>query len=121
MLSQGVVMLHDNACPYNPAVTQVLIATFGWEQFNHPSYSRDLVPSDFHVFLHLKTFLGGQRFHDDEVKEAINIWSATQAASFYDAGIQKLVPQQWRKLCQKVVYIKWQYKWFRNKFLVFFQ
>jgi hypothetical protein len=43
------------------------------------------------VFLHLKTFLGGRRFHD-KVKEAINMWFALQAASFYDAGIQKLVP-----------------------------
>jgi hypothetical protein len=51
-----------------------------------------LAPSDFHVFLHLKTFLGGRRFHDDNaVKEAVNMWFASQAASLYDAGIQKLV------------------------------
>jgi hypothetical protein len=31
--------------------TQALIATFGWEQFDHPHYSPDLTPSDFHVFL----------------------------------------------------------------------
>jgi hypothetical protein len=43
------------------------------------------------VFLHLKTFLGGRWFHDDEVKEAVNTWFASQAASFYDAGIQKLL------------------------------
>jgi hypothetical protein len=43
------------------------------------------------VFLHLKTFLGGQRFHDDsEVKEAINTWFASQVASFYDTGIKCL-------------------------------
>jgi hypothetical protein len=43
--------------------------------------------------LHLKTFLCGRRFHDDnEVKEAVKMWFASQAASFYDAGIQKLVP-----------------------------
>jgi histone-lysine N-methyltransferase SETMAR len=71
---------------------QDLIMTFGWEQFDYPPYSPDLVPSDFHVFPHLKTFLGGRRFHDDEVKEALNTWFASQAASFYDAGIQKLVP-----------------------------
>jgi hypothetical protein len=41
------------------------------------------------VFLHLKTLLGWRRFHDDnEVKEAVNTWFASQAASFYDAGIQ---------------------------------
>jgi hypothetical protein len=41
------------------------------------------------VFLRLKTFLGGRRFHDEE---AVNTWFPSQAASFYDAGIQKLVP-----------------------------
>jgi hypothetical protein len=93
-------MLHENAHPHTATITQDLIATFGWEQFDHlPPYNPDLAPSDFHVFLHLKTFPGGQQFHDDyEVKEAINTWFASQAASFYDAGIQKLlqqVPQQW--------------------------
>jgi histone-lysine N-methyltransferase SETMAR len=85
MLSWGVVMLHDNAHPHTAASTQDLI-TFGWEQFDHPPYSPDLAPSDFHVFLHLKTFLAGQRLHD-EIKEAINMWCAPQVASFYDAGI----------------------------------
>jgi hypothetical protein len=92
MLSQGVVMLHDNACPHTAVTTQDLIATFGWEQFDHPPYTPDLAPRDFHVFLHLKTFLGGRRFHDDKVKDAINTWFASQTASFYDVGIQKLVP-----------------------------
>jgi hypothetical protein len=103
MLSQGVVMLHDNACPHTAAATQDLIATFGWGQFDHPPYSLGFAPIDFHVFLHLKTFLGGRRFHDDnEVKEAAYTWFASQAASFYGAGIQKCVPgyNKW-KLCQK--------------------
>jgi histone-lysine N-methyltransferase SETMAR len=87
MLSQSVVMLHDNARPHTAAATR-LIVTFGWEQFNHPPYSSDLAPSDFHVFLHLKTFLGGWQFHDDnDVKEAVNTWFASQAAPVYDAGI----------------------------------
>jgi hypothetical protein len=70
-----------------------IFATFGWEQFDHPPYNPDLVPSALHVFLYLKTFLGGRWFHDDnEVKEAVNTWFALQAASFYNAGIQKLCP-----------------------------
>jgi hypothetical protein len=92
MLSQGVVMLHDNAYPHVAIAMQDLFATFGWKQFDHPSYSPDLLPSDLHMFLHLITFLGGWRFHNDEVKEAVNMWFASQAASFYDAWIQKLVP-----------------------------
>jgi histone-lysine N-methyltransferase SETMAR len=92
MLSRGVVMLHNNARPHTVATTQDLIATFDWEQFDHPPYSPDLAPSDFLVFLHLKTFLGGRRFHN-KVKEAVNTWFASQVASLYDAGIQKLVPR----------------------------
>jgi histone-lysine N-methyltransferase SETMAR len=62
---------------------QDLIVTFGWEQFDHPPYSPDLAPSDFHVFPHLKTFLGGRRFQNySEVKEAVNTWFASQVASF---------------------------------------
>jgi hypothetical protein len=81
-------MLHDNARSHTAAAaTQDLIGTFGWEQFDHPPYSPDFVPSDFHVFLHLKTFLGGRRFHDNRVKEAVIMWFASQVASFYDAGI----------------------------------
>ena len=84
-------MIHDNACPHTAAAMQNLITTFGWEQFDHPPCSPDLVPSDFHMFLHLKSFLAGRRFHDNEVKEAVTTCFASQAASFYDEGIQKLV------------------------------
>jgi hypothetical protein len=94
-------MLHDNAYSHTAAATQNLIAKFGCEQFVHPPYSPDLAPRYFHVFLHLKTFLGGRRSHD-KVKEAINTWFASQAASFYDARIQNLVPR-YDKLCRKVV------------------
>jgi histone-lysine N-methyltransferase SETMAR len=73
MLSQAVVMLHDNALQHTATATQDLIATLGWEQFDHPLYSPDLVPSDFHVFLHPKTFVGGRWFKDDEVKEVVCI------------------------------------------------
>jgi hypothetical protein len=45
------------------------------------------------VFLCLKTFLHGWWFHDNnKVKEAMSTWFTSQAASFYDTGIQKLGP-----------------------------
>jgi hypothetical protein len=52
-----------------------------------PPYSPGLAPSDFHAFLHLKTFLRGRLEYDgNEAKEAVNMF-ASQTASFYDAGI----------------------------------
>jgi len=92
MLSRGVVMIHGNTRSHTAAAMQNLITTFGWEQFDHPPYSPDLAPSDFHLFLHLKSFLAGRRFHDDsEVKEAVTTCFASQVASFYNEGVQKLL------------------------------
>ena len=94
MLSRGVLLLHDNALPHTAALTQNLITSFGWEQIDHPPYSPDLAPSDFHLFLHLKKFLAGQRFeNDDDLKDAVKKWLTSQAAAFYEEGVQKLVPR----------------------------
>jgi len=90
MISCGVLMIHDSTRPHT--AIQYLITTFGCEQFDHPPYGPDLAPSDFRLFLHLKSFLAGLWFHkDNEVKEAVTTCFAQQAASFCDEGIQKLV------------------------------
>jgi histone-lysine N-methyltransferase SETMAR len=70
---------------------QNLIMKFGWEQFNHAPFSPDWAPSDFHLFLHLKFFLAGRWFHNTEVKEDITTCCTSQAASFYNEGINRLV------------------------------
>ncbi|GFX19173.1 histone-lysine N-methyltransferase SETMAR [Trichonephila clavipes] len=68
------------------------ILSFGWEQIDHPPYSPDWAPSDFHLFRYLKEFLGGKRFDTaGEVKEEVQDWLSSPAADVYDLGIQKLV------------------------------
>ena len=63
-------------------------------KWTSPPYSPDLAPSDVHLFLHLKKFLGGKRFDDDDdLKDAVPKWLTSQAAAFYEEGIQKLVPR----------------------------
>ncbi|KDR21419.1 hypothetical protein L798_03454, partial [Zootermopsis nevadensis] len=55
-----------------------------------------LAPSDFHLFLHFKKFLSGQRqrFENDrEAEMVVTQWFQSQAADFYDTGIPKLVPR----------------------------
>ncbi|GFX22070.1 mariner Mos1 transposase [Trichonephila clavipes] len=47
---RGVLLLHDNARPHSAINTQNLIRSFGWEQIDHPPYSPDLAPSNFHLF-----------------------------------------------------------------------
>ena len=51
--------------------------------------------SDLHFFLHLKKFLSDQlqRFlNDREAEMSVTQWFQSQAADFYDTGIQTLVP-----------------------------
>ena len=58
--------------------------------------SPDLVPNDFHLFLHLKKFLSGQhqRFQNDrEAEMNVTQWFQSQAADLYDTEIQKLIPR----------------------------
>jgi len=94
MLTATILLLHDNARPHSAAQTQELITAFKWEQMDHPPYSPDLAPSDYHLFLHLKKFLGGKRFDDDgDLKNAVQKWITWQAAAFYEEGIQKFVPR----------------------------
>ena len=69
MLSAGVVSLHDNARPHTTRRSTHLLQEFSWEVFNHPPHIADLAPSDFHLFLHLKKFLYGQRFQNDREAE----------------------------------------------------
>jgi [histone H3]-lysine36 N-dimethyltransferase SETMAR len=70
------------------------LVNFHWELLDHPPYSPDLAPSDFHLFPKLKEFLGGKRLeNDDMLKEIVTNWFNGQAAEFFDEGIQKLVPR----------------------------
>ena len=96
MLSAGVVLLHDNARPHTARWPTHLLQEFSWEVFNHhPPYSPDLAPSNFQLFLRLKKFLSGQRqrFHNDRETGMSVTQLKSQAADFYDTGIQKLVPR----------------------------
>jgi len=93
LLSVTILLLHDNARQTSVAQTQDLVTSFRWEQMDHPPYSPDLAPSDFHLFLHLKNFLGGKRFDDDDdLKDEVQKWLTSQAAAFYEEGIQNLCP-----------------------------
>jgi len=66
MLTNGVVLLHDNARPHTAPRTNALIRLFKWEIFYHAPYSPDLAPSDYHLFTKMKVWLATQRFHTNE-------------------------------------------------------
>ncbi|GBO17823.1 Histone-lysine N-methyltransferase SETMAR [Araneus ventricosus] len=89
---KGIVLLHDSALPDTAHATQELLDQFGWGFFDHPPYSPDLSPSDFHLFFKLKEFLGGKRFgSDEELGNAVTTCLNELEIEEYDIGILKLV------------------------------
>jgi transposase len=92
VLTKGVVLLHDNARPLTAARTNALIKLFIWEIFDHPPYSPDLAPSDYHLFTKMKVWLATQRFHtNEELMDGVNTWLHNFEAPLFDEGLQKLV------------------------------
>lgn len=94
---RDVILLHDNARPHTAALTQEKLRQIHWETLEHPPYSPDLSPCDFHLFGPLKEALGGNRFEsDEEVQEFVCNWFKTRPQIFYEEGIHKL-SSRWEK------------------------
>ena len=95
LLTEGVILLHDNARPHVSTVTRSVLDKFKWEQLEHPPYSPDMSPCDFHLFSPLKKFLKGKRFNsDDELKDTVEGWLLSQPQKFWEQGILRLVRQR---------------------------
>jgi histone-lysine N-methyltransferase SETMAR len=62
-LARCVLLHHDNARPHTARETHERIQELQWELLEHPPYSPDLAPSDFHLFVPLKKPLWWQTFH----------------------------------------------------------
>jgi transposase len=84
MLTSGVMVLHVNARPHTAASTRALLKHFNWELFDHPSYSPDLAPSDYHLFTYLHNWLRLHHFNNNELIAGVKTWLSSQAADFFD-------------------------------------
>lgn len=97
MITNGILLLHDNAPAHMSAVARTKADDLGLEILEHPPYSPDLAPSDFFLFGQMKSHLRGTRFSsDEELKEAVLEWLNGQNKDFYNEGIRKLIPR-WQK------------------------
>jgi histone-lysine N-methyltransferase SETMAR len=56
-LARGVLLHHNNARSHTARATQESIQELQWELLQHPPYSPDLAPSNFHLFGPLKPTL----------------------------------------------------------------
>jgi transposase len=61
--------------------------------FPTPPYSPDLTPSYHRLFAYLKNWLRSLCFSNNDLKEGVKKWLSSQAADFFDTGIQELIPR----------------------------
>jgi len=91
-VTKGVLFLHDNAPAHRALVTQKKLAYVGFQCLDHPPYSMDLAPSDYHLFPGLKKQLKGRHFSSDAEVRLDH--------SIFLSGFQKL--EQGAKKCNEL-------------------
>jgi len=81
---QGFLFLHDSVPAHGILAPQKKLAYVGFQCLDHPPYSPDLAPSDYHLFPELKKQLKGHHFlFDVVVIAAMETWLDGQPPSFF--------------------------------------
>lgn len=92
-----VIFHHDNAPAHRGALATAKLVGLQYELLEHPPYSPDLAPSDFHLFPNLKRFLRGKRFStDNEVITAVEGYFEGLPESHFRDGVNEL-ETRWKK------------------------
>ena len=74
-VSDGVLLLHDNASVHKCNIVQVANRKAGFVELNNSVYSPDIAPSDYYLLSSLKKFLRGKNFScDDETIDTIETY-----------------------------------------------
>jgi [histone H3]-lysine36 N-dimethyltransferase SETMAR len=91
------ILLHDNARPHVSIIVRQKLHELGYETLDHPPYSPDLSPTDYHLFKYLDNFFRKKTFksHDD-IKNDFEEFIASRTPEFYASGMNKLVIR-WQK------------------------
>jgi len=82
--AKGGLVLHESAPTHRTLATQKKLAYMGLQYLDHPPYSPDLAPSDYHLFPGVKKQLKCCDFSSDaEVIAAAEIWLDEQIYDFF--------------------------------------
>jgi len=83
-VTKGVLFLHDNAPAHRALASHKKLAYQGFQCLDHPPYSPDLAPSDYHLFPGLKKQLKCRHFSSDaEVIAAAETRLDGQSSDFF--------------------------------------
>ncbi|CAK9817859.1 Mariner Mos1 transposase [Anthophora plagiata] len=98
---RGVVFHHDNARPHVALDLRQKLLQFDWNILPHPSYSSDLAPSGYYLFLSLKNSLRDEQFQSvNEIKTHLEEYFASKSQEVWKEGIMRL-PERWKKMIEQ--------------------
>ena len=82
--TKGILFLHENTPAHRALATQKKLAYLGFQFLDHPPYSPDLAPSDYHLFPGLKKQMQVRHSSSDaEVIAAVETWLDGQISEFF--------------------------------------
>lgn len=91
-LTSGVLYLQDNAPAHTSHIATAAIRLAGFDLLDHPAYSPDLAPSDFHLFPKLKKDIRGKHYESNsEVISVVKDWYDRQSEEFWLEAFEKLI------------------------------
>jgi hypothetical protein len=79
---KSVCLLHDNARRHTAAVTTRTLREMYWELLQHPAYSPDLVPRDFHLFSPVRKAIE-RKCSEPTMKLFVQRWLDEQLQTFF--------------------------------------
>ncbi|GBM52940.1 hypothetical protein AVEN_60131-1 [Araneus ventricosus] len=79
--------------PHTSRDTKEHIRHLRWERLDHPAYSPELAPSDFHLFPEIKSAQSGRHFRsNEEVQRGVkNFFLRLLGTEFCQGGFLKLI------------------------------
>jgi len=97
-INNEVLLLHDNAPVHKSNIEQAAIRRTRLVELNHPAYSPDIAPSDYHMFFHMKKFLRSKSFDsNDEAVMTVEDYLKNRNSDFFSNGITTLY-DRWQRI-----------------------
>lgn len=97
LTKKKIIYHQDNAPAHKSALTISKLTELKYELLEHPPYSPDLAPSDFHLFPNLKKSLRGKHFSsNEEVIAAVEGYFEGLPEDHFRKGIHEL-ENRWNK------------------------
>ena len=78
------ILLHDNLRAHVAQIVKAALQELEWEVIQHPPYSPDLAPTDYHLFRSLSNHMRGVTFENEkDLKNWLNNFFDTRPGDFW--------------------------------------